>query len=191
MGDQWAGGYADRIDRLPERYETRAPEQLIVVNASSGAEWTKTSMLGLPVIGEIKAVLRDKDILYDNTTSHRRTALIDRFDYAEDSGVGMTGTYVGINQSPYRIASIFVDHPTRGARAQAVIDMLDQAPTTEAEWKEITKASDTMSTNLSRIDAGAAADLVWHAYVVTMCNLHVILDYPIGGGIPARDRFRT
>jgi len=191
MADQWASGYRARTDRLPASYADRLPDELIVVNASSGAHWSPTSMLGVPIVGEVKAILRDKSILYDNTTTHRRVALVDRFDLARERGTGMTGTYVGINQSPFRVARFFKDHATFGGRARQVLSMLEAAGISEAAWDQVTRASDSMSTNLSRIDQHAASDVVWHAYVLTMCNLHVLLGYPIEPGLPSRDRFAS
>lgn len=191
MADQWASGYRARTDRLPASYAQRLPDQLIVVNASSGAQWSPTSMLAVPIIGEVRSILRDKSILYDNTTTHRRVSLVDRFDLARERGTGMTGAYIGINQSPYRVAKFFKEHPTFGGRAGEVLRMLDAAGVSEETWDQVTRASDSMSTNLSRIDQHAASDVVWHAYVLTMCNLHVLLGYPIEPGVPPRDRFVT
>ena len=191
MADQWAAGYPGRVGGIPDRYRDRAPDDLIVVNASSGAEWTATPMLGTPIIGEIRALTRDVSILYDNTTTQRRFALVDRFDLARERATGLRGTYVGIDQSPYRVARFFADHDEFGARATAVLSLLDAGPITEAEWAVVADASDTMSTNLSRLDADAAGDVVWHAHVLTMCNLHVLLDYPLTASLPPRDRFRT
>lgn len=190
MGEQWAAGYADRVARkaLPPRYADRAPDELIVVNASAGADWTRRPGLGVPIWGEIVALRGDQGIQYDNTTAHRRTALIAAFQHADDSGVGLRGTYVGINQSPYGVASKWLHDPVRGPRAQAVIERLDAAGTSRTTWTEIAKENEQVKTQLSKMDVETAASLVWQAYVVTMCNAHVILGMPLCD-IPDRARF--
>ncbi|MEM9656138.1 MAG: patatin-like phospholipase family protein, partial [Actinomycetota bacterium] len=147
MADQWGTGYAGRVHRLPPAYADKVPDELITVNSSSGATWTATSLLGVPIIGEVRALLRDKDILYDNTTSHRRYALIERFDAARAAGTGTTGAYIGINQSPYVVARAFEADSTLGPKAKRVLAMLDEGPLTEEQWQEVANRSDGMSTN--------------------------------------------
>ncbi|MEM9655666.1 MAG: hypothetical protein AAGA65_26505, partial [Actinomycetota bacterium] len=90
----------------------------------------------------------------------------------------------------YVVARAFEADSTLGPRSKRVLAMLDEGPLTEEQWREVANRSDGMSTNLSRIDGAAAGDVVWHAYILTMCNLHVLLDYPIGVGLPPRERFR-
>lgn len=189
MGDQWGVGYSARKGRLPECYRERVPDELIVVNASSGATWTRSPWVHVPVIGEVMALRRDQSIQYDNTTSHRRRALIDRFDRARDTGKGTTGAYIGIDQSPHVVPDKLKEHKMHGARAKAASQALERGPTSAEDWRAVAEASDSMSTHLNRLDPAEASDVVWHAYVVTMINLHVLLDYPLLA-IPNRDRFR-
>lgn len=89
------------------------------------------------------------------------------------------------------VATFFKDDSVRGGRAHAVLEMLGTAGVSEPVCDQITAASDSMSTNLSRIDSDAASDVVWHAHVLTTCNAHVLFGFPIEPGVPSRDRFRT
>jgi hypothetical protein len=188
MGDQWAAGYRNRVRRLPAHYVDREPDELIVVNASAGKPWVDRRGLHLPVIRELVALMADQGIQYDNTTSHRRTALIARFELAAEHGGGLRGTYVGINQSPFRVADAMIGHPERSKRARAVLERLGDTPDARAAWDVRADTSATEGTHLSKMSPDRVADIVHHAYVVTMCNAHVILGHPLLE-LPDRDRF--
>jgi hypothetical protein len=188
MADQWGSGHAEREACLPARYAGRRPDILIVANASAGMVWSEFPSIRVPILREITALLRDKTILYDNTTAHRRTALIERFDLAEQLGEGQRGAYVGIDQSPFRVAERWKSAPepwsNRATRAATVLEALGE---TSDAWHETTRVDRTIGTQLSRMDPTDVARLVYHAYVTAMCNLHVILDYPL---LPIPDRAR-
>jgi hypothetical protein len=194
MADQWGSGHRDREARLPEHFADRWPTVLVVANASSGMTWAPFRWSRVPIVNEVLALLRDKSILYDNTTAHRRRALIERFDQAEQLGEGQRGVYVGIEQSPYRVAQVWRaatgTWAGRAERARRVLDVLDAAGRSSDEWTSVARSSASASTNLSRLDADAAASLVHHAYVTTMCNLHVVLDLPLLD-VPSDGRFRA
>ena len=188
MGDQWAAGYGNRIKRLGASFAAAQPDELIVVNASAASEWTPTSGLGMPVIGELRALIRDQGVQYVNTTAHRRSALIDRFELATARGTGLGGAYVGIGQSANGVAEFYENDADRGARATAVLDVLEAANLDSKELRAIATESAGMSTNLSRLAPEEAAKVVWHGYVIAMCNLHVILSYQLLP-LPPRARF--
>jgi NTE family protein len=190
MADQWGANHADREDRLPPRYAGRSPERLVVANASAGSVWSPYRSGHVPVLRELTALLRDKGILYDNTTAHRRRALVERFEQSFRTGEGQTGCYVGIEQSPLRVAerhrTADAEWPDRAQRARAVIDALGadaDAWTATARW------SAGVGTHLSKMPPDDVARLVHHAYVVTMCNCHVVLGAPLLP-VPEVARFR-
>lgn len=188
MGDQWAAGYANRIERLPARYAARQPEQLMVVNSSAPKTWAARGLLRIPVLREFGAISGYQSIEYNNTTSPRRSALIAGFEMAERLGEGMTGTYVGIEQTPYGVADRHIDHPTRRDRAVAVLHALGADDATRAAWQAEVDANAAVGTQLSRMDPGRVASLVRHGYVVAMCNAHVILGFPLLS-VPDPERF--
>lgn len=188
MGDQWAAGYERRVDSLPARYADRTPDQLVVVNSSAPTGWVKRSLLKVPIVWDFAAVKADQGIQYQNTTSNRRSSLIDRFNLAEQTGTGMTGVYVGIEQSPFRVASLNVGHPTRGDRAAAVLAALGDTPANRTEWDAVVKTNKDIKTQLSKMPADRCASIVHQAYVVSMCNAHVILGFPLLP-IPDSSRF--
>ncbi|HEX7132910.1 MAG TPA: patatin-like phospholipase family protein, partial [Iamia sp.] len=83
MGDQWAGGGsrggADEGAPVPPPHTAR---QLIVANASAGAQVTPRLRVRWPVLGEGLTLLAVKDVLYDQTTAVRRRLLDLRFRVA-------------------------------------------------------------------------------------------------------------
>jgi hypothetical protein len=192
MGDQWAQGVENRIERWPTlAAELEAPEELIVVNASAGLRFKSIASLRIPLIGELTTLLRDKDVLYDNGTSVRRAALVARFQLAELQQHGLRGALVHIPQSPYKVPNRFINDtrdPARAARAKAALNALGQAD--ESDWQKTADANRQVGTVLSALGTDTAARLMHHAYVLAMINLHVLLDYPLLS-VPDRSSFRT
>jgi hypothetical protein len=184
MADQWSQGLASRNARgaqPPTRF--RKADQLVVVNSSAGLDWSPLRGLGLPLAGELLALLRDKSVLYDNGNSLRRQALIARFSQAEKDGVGIEGALVHIPQSPFKVPSTFqAAEGPRGARAQAALRLLTkdgEAAATEARWSKVAKENSAVPTTLVSFDVPTAARLLHHAYVLAMVNLHVVLGHPL------------
>ncbi|MAG56347.1 MAG: hypothetical protein CMJ83_08665 [Planctomycetes bacterium] len=181
MGDEWARGYAARLRQWDALSPDREPDTLILVDSSVNPAWNPFPAVTIPVISEVASMLRDMDVLYTNTTTTRRQALIERFDRAQRSGSGLHGALVQISQSPFHVASRFQDAdkewPERAARARATIARLD--PQTEAEWARIAHENATLPTTLNALGQETSARLLRHGYVLAMCDLHVILDYPL------------
>ena len=190
MADQWGADVADRKDRWnPEAKGLHEPEELVVVNASGGMGWGSVASLRIPLVGEILGMLRDKDVLYDNTTSLRRKGLVGRFDRAELQGQGLRGALVHIPQSPFEVPRRFetsTQWPARQARAQAALAWL--AGEDEQGWKDQVKASRGVKTSLTKLGTARSAGLLRHAYLLAMANLHVILGYPLVP-VPPMQRF--
>jgi hypothetical protein len=197
MADQWARGYQNRAHNCPEVVvQANVPEELVVVNASAGMRWTPYRRGRWPLVGELFALLRDKSILYNATTAPRRRDLVDLFEYANETGHGLRGALVNITQSPYRVAHAFEDEVTpRGDRARTVIAALRTAEVaagpaaSEAGWVETARLDSAVPTVLWNLGNEVAARLAWHAYVLAMCNLHVLLDYPLRT-VPSLSTFR-
>ena len=49
----------------------------------------------------------------------------------------------------------------------------------EQDWQDDADANQAVVTQLSKIQPAVAARLMRHAYVLTMANAHVLLDYPL------------
>ena len=173
MGTEWALGPG-----------VRDVDQLIVVNSSAPLDWSGTLAVRAPLVGEVAALKRDIDVLYDTTTSTRRRWLFDTFG-ADQSR--MHGAFVQISQSPFRVARDFArpGEDKFSERANAVLAALGD---TDGDWTEVVRANSDVKTTLSKLGGGVAARLVHHGYVLAMANLHVILDYPLLE-MPTREDF--
>ena len=193
MADQWHQGFAARRRRWPELAELHAEaEELVVVNASAGWEWRPLDRWGL-LRGEVAGLRRATSIMYDATTAHRRKGLVGRFDRAELSGEGLRGSLVHIPQSPWDIAERWAragrSWPDRASRAQAVLELLRTGPQQPEDWAEIAAANAAVRTTLGALGEEVTVRLLRHAYVLAMCNLHIILGYPLLD-LPADDELR-
>jgi subtilisin family serine protease/predicted acylesterase/phospholipase RssA len=191
MADQWAQGFENRArcwPDLPKKHHE--PDELIVVNASAGAEMVPMRRARIPILGEIAALWRVKDVLYDQTTAVRRQGLVGRFDRAELQKAGMRGALVHIAQSPFDVARAFAPREDWLDRAVRARDVLMRLGDTHQEWEEVAAKNAAVKTSLSRLGTDVAARLLWHGYVLAMTNLHVILDYPLLR-IPDRRQFEA
>jgi subtilisin family serine protease/predicted acylesterase/phospholipase RssA len=180
MADQWAQGFENRARCWPgliaRHYE---PEELIVVNASAGLELRLIRRAWIPILGELAALWKDKDVLYDQTTAIRRHGLVGRFDRAELQRSGMRGALVHIAQSPHDVASSFKDREDWPARAERARSVLIALGDTREAWAQTARDNAAVKTSLTRLGTEVAAQLLWHSYVLAMANLHVILGYPL------------
>lgn len=191
MGDQWAQGLKPRKRRWGQLADgLQDAEELVIVNASAGMTFGSTASLGIPLIGELKTLLRDNSVLYDDGTSVRREALIARFKLAEQTHRGLRGALVHIPQTPYVTADGFASgrDPQRAARARAALDRLGDDDASRREWETIAAENSRVGTVLSALGTKTAAQLIRHGYVLAMVNLHVVLGYPLLA-VPGQDRF--
>jgi hypothetical protein len=186
MADEWALGVRERNRRWTGHAPSSEPDHLIVVNTSAAMSWKSTRSLSLPVLGELLALKRDIDVLYDTTTSTRRRRLVDRFQGEVD---GVAGALVHIAQSPFRvprgIIEILPAGDERVARAHAVVAALGDS---EDRWKQVVRDTRGVKTTLSKLGDEKSARLVEHGYVLALANLHVLLGYPLID-VPAPERF--
>ena len=192
MGDQWAHGIGDRVERWGD-LGFREADELIVVNSSAGLGWGPTWTFRIPVAGAALALLRMKSVLYDNGTSVRRRELVARFDLAATTGTGLRGALVHIPQSPFKAPDAFKDAgalwPDRRERAQAALAWLGDDEGTRKRWEAVAKRSAAVKTTLVGFAPEVCAELLHHAYVLSMVNLHVILGYPLLEDAPDYDAF--
>lgn len=191
MADQWLVGLRDRLARLPW-LPVQAPsvDDVVVVNSSgpSGEPVPRSRVL---LAGELSTLLRVQSVMYQVTTERRRHALVRAWDAAERAGAGQRGALVHIAQSPFTVADAYRDSaewPERAARARAVLDLLGDSAENRTAWEARAEASRTVPTVLRALGRETALDLLEHSYVLALCNLHVLLGYPLGD-LPGRDRF--
>jgi predicted acylesterase/phospholipase RssA len=190
MAEQWAAGL-DRRLRANPTLPVAAPvlDALIVANASAGLAWQALRPSRLVLGGELAALKRVQSVQYDVSTSHRRQQLVQRWDAAARAGMGLQGALVHIAQSPYEVADVFAAAdaawPARAERARKVIALLGDTDAGRAEWVAHARRSRLVPTVLRRLGPDTTAHLLWHAYVLAACNLHILLDdFPLPAQLP-------
>ena len=92
---------------------------MIVVNSFAGLRWQWLRSLHIPLLGELLALFTVMNVMYENTTSPRRTALVHKFDQAAKTGSGLKGCLVTIEQTPTRSRITFVSAPIPRPSARA------------------------------------------------------------------------
>jgi predicted acylesterase/phospholipase RssA len=191
MADDWFDRLPERLHLLGHRVSNHDIDEAIVVNGSSPPGWSSLRRMLLAVVAEFATLSRVDSVMYDVTTKVRRSALIEEWDEAAASGKGMQGTLVHIAQSPYRTADAFrhdTRFPDRAARAEQVLAALGDTEESRQRWAAIAARSPAVPTVLRSLGRDVSVGLLEHAYVLAMCNLHVILGYPLLP-LPGRDRF--
>jgi predicted acylesterase/phospholipase RssA len=193
MADQWLVGLARRLSNaldLPVR--TSSIDEIVVANASAGLTWRPFPAPRVPIVGEIRALMRAQAVQYDVTTSHRRGNLIRWFDDAAGQGQ-QVGALVHIAQSPYRVADRYIGAPDgwpdRASRSKDVLAFLGDDQASRVEWSERAERNATTPTVLRKLGRDPTAELLYHAYVLAACNLHVLLGYPLPQAKPTRQQF--
>jgi hypothetical protein len=194
MADQWADGLAGRVQgNVALDIETTSLDELIVANASAGPPWTTVKASWLPIANELSTLGRVKDVQYAVSTSTRRHDLVANWDAAARAGHGVTGALVQIAQSPFEVPDAFAGDnrwPDRAARAREAIAWLGDNEANRAAWATVAGQSRTLPTVLRKLGPEPTARLLWHAYVLAACNLHVLLpDFKLPP-LPTQDEFR-
>lgn len=193
MADQWLDGLAARLRHMPN-LPTMGPsvDEAILVNASAAVGWTPLRPARLPLVGELRTLMRVNSVMYQVTTERRRYALVRQWEEAARTGKGQRGALVHIAQSPYTVADAYARStaaPKYARRAQAVIALLGDDADSRATWKARADASIKVPTVLRKLGRDTTLDLLEHSYVLAMCNLHVLLGYPLPEQLPSRERF--
>jgi len=197
MGSEWLLNIQQRLrDGVPPQGLATVTEA-IVVNASAGADVIPRPWVKIPFIGELFSLLAVKDVMYRQTTAVRRRLLNVRYQIAQDQAriqanarllmEALQGTTIQIDRSPFQIPRDFqAGGDDLSARAAAAIQLLGER--TYEAWAAEAESNRTVKTTLSKIEPARAASLIRHAYVLTMVNSHVLLNYPLLP-IPDPDRF--
>jgi predicted acylesterase/phospholipase RssA len=178
MADQWHRGFSDRQSRLqPHGIDPYEAGELVVVSASAGLGCDPLKRFGVPLLGELFALLRDKSVMYDNGNSLRRQDLVGRFTRGK---AHPGGALVHIPQSPLHVPSTYLgdddaDRAKRASDARAAL----LAVADEATWKAMADANALVPTTLVALSREVTERLLRHAYVLAMVNLHVLLGYPL------------
>jgi len=197
MADQWLDGLATRMRGNPELpVKTPTVDEVIVVNSSAGPPWTAAGASWLPIRSELTTLLRVKDVQYAISTSTRRHNLVTAWNAAASAGQGTQGALVSIAQSPFEVPDAFRQagprRPQRAERASEALAWLGDTKQNRALWATTTAASRAVPTVLRKLGPDQTARLLWHAYVLAACNLHVLLDdFPLPPAPPSEEEFRT
>jgi len=174
MADQWEQGIGPRLARIGPVQEPA--EQLVVVNAGKALGWSPYPKSSLA--NEVGGLVRTVDILYDVSTSHRRQAMVARFQASAALGRGLQGALVHIAQSPYDVPLRFQgSQDAAGARARTALAVLDTLGRTAAGWDALARSNPKVPTTLGALTVPTTADLLEHSWVLTVVNLYVILGH--------------
>ena len=175
MADQWEQGMDGRDDRVAPSVQAPA-EELVVVNAGKAMGWSPFPTSSLK--HEFSGLTRTIDILYDVSTSHRRQAMIARFRAAAELGEGLTGALVHVAQSPFRVPTRYqMRSDEAGERARTALAALATLGRDAAGWDALTRSNPGVPTTLGALGASVTADLLEHAWVLTVVNVYVTLGY--------------
>jgi hypothetical protein len=191
MADQWFTGLADRLRRHADLPLASASiDELVVANASAGHPWRELRRARIPLVAELATLQRVNSVMYEVTTRRRRKHLVDDWERALSTGDGMRGALVHIAQSPHGVADFYRDDATDGRdeRARAAIALLGDEDAGRTVWRARANDSSAVKTVLRKLDGPPSVALLEHAYVLAMCNLHVLLGYPLLE-LPRQDRF--
>ncbi|MGC4109989.1 MAG: hypothetical protein QM747_06115 [Nocardioides sp.] len=188
MADQWELGWAERRKRLESEsgpaltsFNTQQSHMLVVINA--GGSYDPEPIKGRGLGREIAALMKDKDVMYAQTTAVKRRYLYRLF---VEGGL-LHGALAQITQSPYDVPNDLAPAPDTApandfqARARMAIGFLDQVAspgpgaTRQAAWSHVRDRSHSISTVLSTLDPAVCVNLMLHAYVLTRINLFVLL----------------
>jgi hypothetical protein len=187
MADQWLAGLEARLRRHRERrLELPARgtdiDEVVVVNASAATAWTEVRRLPVVLMSELSTLTRVNSVMYQVTTERRRQALVAAWTRAAADERGQRGALVHIAQSPYLVADKWRGSrtdPVRAARSEAVLALLGDTADGRQRWAARAAASRRVPTVLRKLGPDTTVDLLEHAYLLAMCNLHVLLDYPL------------
>jgi hypothetical protein len=182
MADQWEQGFHEREGRVAGLSELQtAAKQLVVVNAGKGLGW-RPSRRTAGISAEVRALSRTIDTLYNVSTSHRRQDLV-RFQSADP----LAGCLVHIAQSPFTVPNAFARsrEPATAARAREALHLLAEARANEEVWLQRAERSPCVPTTLGALGSDVTADLLEHAFLLTVVNCYVILGV---GRLPPSER---
>jgi hypothetical protein len=195
MGEQWLGGLHHRLRLQPGLPAPRPIEDVIVVNASARSLWHRLRPTWPALAREITDLRADEGVMYEQTTSIRRENLVAAWEAHDRAARGQRGALVHIAQDPMTTATAVAEgqpprktgvaavdewldqaHAERVARAKNVLTLLQGLP---ADWPAITTLNRATPTVLGKLGRTTTVRLLYSAYLLAMCNLHVLLGYPL------------
>jgi predicted acylesterase/phospholipase RssA len=168
------GGVYDNMasEWLLNEKRTSAAVYKVVINASRNLT-ERPGNFGIPVLGDVKAFLREHDIQYDATTAPRRRWLIDLF-----KARAQRGTLVAIDGRPAAWPRSFLGAgDDRAARAAALLQQIENAKAEET-WKRWHTNNPAYATSLGRVPRDKAMDLVCAGYFATALQTHILDGWP-------------
>jgi hypothetical protein len=187
MGDEWFTGFAQRMTSWAKTAGTgpmkpvvddvasRAPDFVVVANASGRMGWRKVTLGAVPLLGELVGLFQVKDVLYTVGTTVRRQWDVARFDAGDPDG-----TLVHIATNPYAWPSLLLSKgtPEQKARAGEAVAWLDSLGVTRDGWQQRMDAAKSVGTQLWPLGDAALRTVVNAAYVQLAVNMHVRLGTP-------------
>jgi hypothetical protein len=161
MGSEW----------LINTVHTPADVYKIVVNASRNLA-PRTGACGIPIIGDVRTLLRERDIQYDATTAPRRRWVHALFT------AKTSGTIVAMDKCITEWVRSFVHGgDPRGQRAAAILAAIGSARAVETmeAWPN---ANSSVPTGLGKVSMQDAHNLVRAGYLATAIQTHILEDWP-------------
>jgi hypothetical protein len=178
MGDQWEQGLAERTSRLPNAQAVQEPANFLIV-ANAGKALAPLAMGRVSRLGnELRGVLRDQQVQYDQSTAPRRHSLFREFVTAQtDPDRNHSGVIVHAGTSPVSMAKTSKrDDPAKQARGAAWTAVL-LARKDKAGWQTMADANADVKTTLAKLGHKTTVDLLEHAIALTQVALHVHYDF--------------
>lgn len=181
MADQWEFGWDNRWNNFAKRgldltdYQSGPASRLVVVNA--GGSFKDRPLNGGGLAFEVGSLLRDKDVLYDVSTSLRRRYLVDIFERAS-APTDLAGALVHIAQLPTSVPERYVNSTVGERRARAVLAkaFLERLALLDGiDWTAVRDRNVATRTVLSALGETASTELLHHAYVLARVNIFVLL----------------
>ena len=170
MADEWEYGFPERAERSDFLAPSAAANFLVVGNTGKDIGWQALGHAGL-VWREVRAILRDVDVVYDVSTSQRRRTLLRLFREAERAGVGLVGVIAHMPTSPLDVCAAFTADPHRGARAEECRIALNNM---REHWADIATRNGNVPTTLSGISVDTTVDLLLHAAALVTVSCYVV-----------------
>jgi predicted acylesterase/phospholipase RssA len=144
----------------------------IVVNASQNLK-PHDSFYGVPIIGDIITLLRERDIQYDATTAPRRR-LHDQL--IRNSAGGGTTVLIDGHLIPW--LKKFAGKGDRlSERAEKLLAKMSGVPHPDV-WERWPKTNAAVATSLGKLRLSTARDLVCAGYLATAVQMHVLENWP-------------
>jgi hypothetical protein len=186
MADEWEYGYPERAVQSDLLAPSGAANFLVVGNAGKDIGWKSFGRAGL-VSGELRALKRDADVVYDVSTSQRRRTLLRLFREAEEAGTGLVGVIAHLPTTPLDVCAAFTGDTERSARADETRFAVNNL---HEHWAELAVRNGNVPTTLSAISVASTVDLVVQAATLVTVSCYVV--HGLGRAQPpTRDEIRA